>query len=1161
VVEWLENRRLLSTVVVNTTDDVTHSSGTVVSLRDALNLANAATTPTTITFDSTVFANYQTITLSGTELVAGGSAAAETIIGPSAGVAISGAGTSRVMMIDPNGVVGMTNISIIDGASGTDSGGVGGGIYNQGTLNMTDCSVWGNTATGDGGGIDSSLNLSNGSTLNLTNVTLSGNTAGATEGNGGGGLRILGQATLRDVTIDNNVASGTSGGGISIGTGAGPVSIGNSIVAGNLLTAAGPDVAGPVVSVGYNFIGESDQSSGWIGTDILGTIASPINPDLGALTNNGGPSQTMEPQTGSPVIDQGSNALIPGGITTDQRGLPRIYNGTVDIGAVETQPQIIVAAPANESTSPHWNRNFSLGSFTESTTTGPYSITVNWGDGTAHTTFQQAAAGAINQFHTYTTVATDTVTVTVEDSTGAISGSAQFSMTVLSAQLTVTPPAAQAAVAGRVTTPTLGSFSATGSTAPYTVTVNWGDGTASNIFTVGTVGTITPQTHIFPTSGTFTVNILVTDATGNVGNTASFTENVSPVNIVLTSPGAESAFINTPKAFALGSFTTSNTTGPYQVSVAWGDGSAVVPVNNVSAGTIAAETHTFSAVGVYTATVVVYDSTLTIEGYTTFLITVTTGSTASTTTLASSATNFQAGQSVTLTATVSPSAATGVVNFLDSGSVLGTANVSGGVATYTTNQLSNGTYVVTANYTGDPTYAASISQPVDLFVSAPPVSTTLTLSSTLTNPTTSQAITLTAVLNPSSTSAGTATGTVIFYRGSVELGTGVVQPGGYAQLTTTGPLPLGTNLMTASYSGDTNFAASVAIAVPVTVTASGTQVVLSSNVHSKTVAQFVTFSASVEPEFDTPSTFTQLHPTGTVSFSEDGVAFGSAPVASDGIATLTTNDLPVGLDLLTATYSGDSLFAAAIPGSEDLTVTAHALVPTLKSLSAPSSVVAGNPVRGSARVVLTNGLSNFEQTTELGYFGVRVFASPSTTLDPTVDPVLGYVVRKARILLNHQVTVVVPFTKLPRSLAAGTYHLLLQSTDAAGNTEEIDTGSTINVIAPVISLSGSFVNFSSAALTHGATLTVTNSGNFDDVTHLTAVVGFASDAAGQNILASGTGTVTPKVITIRAGRSTRVRVTGWQNVVFAALPSTFYYTVTLTDQLGDTMTAVSPLQG
>jgi hypothetical protein len=98
-------------------------------------------------------------------------------------------------------------------------------------------------------------------------------------------------------------------------------------------------------------------------------------------------------------------------------------------------------------------------------------------------------------------------------------------------------------------------------------------------------------------------------------------------------------------------------------------------------------------------------------------------------------------------------------------------------------------------------------------------------------------------------------------------------------------------------------------------------------------------------------------------------------------------------------------------------------------------------------------------------------------------------------------------------------------------------------------------------LTHGATLTVTNSGNFDDVTHLTAVVGFASDAAGQNILASGTGTVTPKVITIRAGRSTRVRVTGWQNVVFAALPSTFYYTVTLTDQLGDTMTAVSPLQG
>ena len=45
---------------------------------------------------------------------------------------------------------------------------------------------------------------------------------------------------------------------------------------------------------------------------------------------------------GSPAIDAGNNALIPGGVTTDQRGLPRIVNGTVDIGAFESDGFILV---------------------------------------------------------------------------------------------------------------------------------------------------------------------------------------------------------------------------------------------------------------------------------------------------------------------------------------------------------------------------------------------------------------------------------------------------------------------------------------------------------------------------------------------------------------------------------------------------------------------------------------------------------------------------------------------------------------------------------------------------------------------------------------------------------------------------------------------------
>ena len=58
---------------------------------------------------------------------------------------------------------------------------------------------------------------------------------------------------------------------------------------------------------------------------------------LAPLGNDGGPTQTMGLLPGSPAIDAGNNALIPSGVTTDQRGTgyPRIVNGTVDIGAFE----------------------------------------------------------------------------------------------------------------------------------------------------------------------------------------------------------------------------------------------------------------------------------------------------------------------------------------------------------------------------------------------------------------------------------------------------------------------------------------------------------------------------------------------------------------------------------------------------------------------------------------------------------------------------------------------------------------------------------------------------------------------------------------------------------------------------------------------------------
>jgi len=116
----------------------------------------------------------------------------------------------------------------------------------------------------------------------------------------------------------------------------GTATLGNTIVAGNTASASGPDALGTVASQGNNLVGETDGSSGWVSSDLTGTIATPLNPLLAPLGNYGGPTQTMALLPGSPAIDAGNNGLIPSGVTTDQRGLPRIVNGTVDIGAFES---------------------------------------------------------------------------------------------------------------------------------------------------------------------------------------------------------------------------------------------------------------------------------------------------------------------------------------------------------------------------------------------------------------------------------------------------------------------------------------------------------------------------------------------------------------------------------------------------------------------------------------------------------------------------------------------------------------------------------------------------------------------------------------------------------------------------------------------------------
>ena len=223
------------------------------------------------------------------------------------------------------------NNCTVSGNSASSNGGGLLGVYGIHTL--TNCTISGNSTKGSAGGGGM---WSYGGTDILTNCTVSGNFA---RGSGGGLLDTKSvTATLTDCTFSGNNAS-VSGGGVS--TNSGTVTIGNTILAGNTAATSGPDAFGTFASEGHNLIGKTDGSTGWLSSDLTGTIAAPLNALLASLGNYGGQTQTMGLFVGSPAIDAGSNALIPSGITTDARGLPRIVNSTVDIGAFEAQPAFV----------------------------------------------------------------------------------------------------------------------------------------------------------------------------------------------------------------------------------------------------------------------------------------------------------------------------------------------------------------------------------------------------------------------------------------------------------------------------------------------------------------------------------------------------------------------------------------------------------------------------------------------------------------------------------------------------------------------------------------------------------------------------------------------------------------------------------------------------
>ena len=254
--------------------------------------------------------------------------------------------------------------------------GTGGGGSSNVTLNQSTVSnnfTTGDKAKGGGGKISSG-------TAVITQSTISNNSTTGTSAHGGGlSLSAISTGSLIQSTVSNNSASGTQSKGGGIYTNQSSTIITQSTIVGNSTVsgAGGLSVLQPHISQNITLInsilaGNTGPSGNFkdetyinpgiytptgllkATNSLFGDFSSEITdpsssgnylsdaPDLGPLQFNGGFTQTHKPNDTSPVFDQGSNTEAAG-LTTDQRGsgFPRIHNGTVDIGAVELQNNII----------------------------------------------------------------------------------------------------------------------------------------------------------------------------------------------------------------------------------------------------------------------------------------------------------------------------------------------------------------------------------------------------------------------------------------------------------------------------------------------------------------------------------------------------------------------------------------------------------------------------------------------------------------------------------------------------------------------------------------------------------------------------------------------------------------------------------------------------
>jgi O-glycosyl hydrolase len=315
-----------------------------------------------------------------------------------------------------------------------------------------------------------------------------------------------------------------------------------------------------------------------------------------------------------------------------------------------------------------------------------------------------------------------------------------------------------------------------------------------------------------------------------------------------------------------------------------------------------------------------------------------------TTTLTATPNPATAGATVTLTATVSSTSggtATGNIAFYDGTTLLATQPLAAATTTFTTSTLTAGaTHNLTATYAGTTGFAASTSAAVALVVSAaPPAATTLVLAATPNPAAAGAAVNLTATIT---STAGTPTGSIAFFDGATNLGTGTLNASGVATFSTSTLSAGVTHTLTATYGGTTSFATSSSASVALVVNAPipvATTTALTATPNPAAASATVTLTATV-----TSANTTEI-PTGSVSFHDGTTLLGSVALGSGsgGTATAvyTTAALTAGTHNLTASLTANTSFAASASAAVALLVSASLTANATFNFSTPHQTIAG----------------------------------------------------------------------------------------------------------------------------------------------------------------------------------------------------------------------------